>query len=403
MIAVVHEATRRMEKLLSTDGDVELGFHRRYGWITDAQLHLKLDKWKSNADKFKRESNRWLFRFRWQAGAEIQVLPIQGCDIRKLRDHWALNTELGEFSILQTVPPTAAHAPLIAELPAFRFEDQKSERRIAAAILALLLLFIGLQHWAPSETKIEESMAPTTLVQIPIKKIQAVTLPASVAKNLTQQAAVDQRVHRAVQQELGFLGLIGKSNLNKALGGLPTDLKQASPGAGPGGTEGSGGEVLVGLGKGVVRTTVGNSGMHGLGGIGTKGRGGGQGGYGNTSVGSGEGKGLSTLPISNDMVLEGGLDRYVIQATIAKYLSQIRACYEKGLEKNSALQGEVPVFFEVNATGALNFARVEKSSLGDAAVESCMTQRMMGWAFPKPRGGVTVRVKYPFLLRPTSS
>jgi hypothetical protein len=141
----------------------------------------------------------------------------------------------------------------------------------------------------------------------------------------------------------------------------------------------------------------------GLGGIGTKGRGGGGGGYGNSMVGSGEGRALSAMPVSQDIVLEGGLDRAVIQATIAKYISQVRACYEDGLRNNPGISGQVTMAFEIAATGTLNYARVGKSTLGNAPVESCISARMMGWQFPKPLGGVSVKVNYPFLLRPVSS
>ena len=59
--------------------------------------------------------------------------------------------------------------------------------------------------------------------------------------------------------------------------------------------------------------------------------------------------------------------------------------------------------FEIGASGALNFARVDHSSLGDGEVEQCIVSRMMGWKFPKPLGGVNVKVVYPFLLRPVNS
>jgi hypothetical protein len=120
-------------------------------------------------------------------------------------------------------------------------------------------------------------------------------------------------------------------------------------------------------------------------------------------VASGDGQRLSALPLSQDMVLDGGLDRAIIQATIAKYLAQVRACYEQGLQKNSALAGQVSMGFEINGGGALNYAKVSKSSLGDSQVEQCISERMMTWKFPKPVGGVNVKVVYPFLLRPVSS
>jgi hypothetical protein len=197
------------------------------------------------------------------------------------------------------------------------------------------------------------------------------------------------------------------------LGGAPTALNEASPGAGPGGKQGSGGELLVGLGEGVKHTTVGNTGVAGLGGVGTKGAGGGAGGYGNSWVGSGgtgnglngigNGRSLSVQPLSQEIVLEGGLDSAVIQATIAKYLSQVRACYEEGLRGNPGLTGQVTMQFEIGARGTLNYTKVSRSSLGNNLVEQCISGKMMTWQFPQPLGGMNVKVSYPFLLRPVNS
>jgi TonB family protein len=117
-------------------------------------------------------------------------------------------------------------------------------------------------------------------------------------------------------------------------------------------------------------------------------------------VGSGEGRALSSLAASQDLILEGGLDRAVIQATIAKYLSQVRACYEQGLAEKPGIQGTVSMSFQVGPAGQLDFAKVAKSSLGHEGVERCISKQMMGWKFPKPLGGVAVQVQYPFLLRP---
>jgi hypothetical protein len=211
---------------------------------------------------------------------------------------------------------------------------------------------------------------------------------------------------------MGFLGLLGKKDLSKAIGGVPSAMNNAAPGAGIQGDKGTGGEMLVGLGEGVKRTTVGNTGLKGLGGVGGgKGAGGGAGGYGDTLASSGTGAGtglgngraLTSLPLSQDIVLEGGLDKAVIQATIAKYLNQVRACYEEGLQRNPALVGQVTMAFEINGTGMLNYSNVAKTSLGDAGVPQCISKKMMTWQFPKPVGGVNVKVTYPFLLRPVNS
>jgi hypothetical protein len=269
----------------------------------------------------------------------------------------------------------------------------------ALAAAALLLLFL-----IPSK---QEEAPPQIIEQVEVKIVKEVQKPVAVpeyvatAPKVVQQIQ-DQKVRRAVAENLGFLGILGRKDLTKVLGGAPTELKDASAGAGRG-KQGSGGELLMGMGEGVKRTTVGNSGVAGLGGVGTKGAGGGAGGYGTSMIGSGEGRALSTVPLSKDMILEGGLDRSVIQATIAKYLSQVRACYEDGLRSNPGITGLVAMDFQINGTGKLNYARVGKSSLGNSQVEGCIATRMMTWQFPKPLGGVAVKVNYPFLLRPVGT
>jgi hypothetical protein len=276
----------------------------------------------------------------------------------------------------------------------------------AAALFILFAGFLASLVLRPGEVA-PEALEPVRVTLVPeVPELQqrqkVVAVPA--ASDLSDQLKVRDRATRvAVEQNLGFLGLIGKKDLTKALGGLPTTTRPASAGAGAGGTEGSGGEYLVGLGQGVRRATVGNTGVAGLGGIGTKGAGGGAGGYGDSLVGSGEGRTLSKVALSNELTLEGGLDRSVIQATIAKYLSQVRACYEEQLRGNPGLAGQVTAAFSIDGEGLVTTSRISRSTLGSAAAEGCIAARIRTWSFPKPVGGVTVKVNYPFLLRPAGA
>jgi hypothetical protein len=227
----------------------------------------------------------------------------------------------------------------------------------------------------------------------PEPKKEASTAPDPQAKS-----------RKVVTQNLGFLGLLGRKDFKKAVGGLPTPSKTASAGAGPGGDQGSGGQLIAGMGKGLHQTTVGNTGVSGLGGVGTKGAGGGQGGYGDTAFGgSGGGQTLSAIPLAQDAKVDEGLDRSQIQATILRYLSQVRACYEEGLMRNQALIGQVTMAFAVGGEGQVDYSHVQRSSLGDRPVEDCIQTKMMNWKFPRPRGGKQVKVSYPFMLRPVKS
>lgn len=373
------------------------GFHSSFGFIGAAASAARMRSQKLNRGQ---TSGDWLFRFSATgSGSSLNVAALENCSVEPISEGvWRLISQVGSFILTGTAAEVAP-----ARLPiSIQTETKDDDRKVAAGVIIAFLLFLSL-NWAIRGEKTAE--APVILEQVQVKilpeKQKAVKVPALDA--LPQQIQTQDRVARkAIAQDLGFLGMLGKKNLTKALGGAPTQLKDASAGAGAGGTQGSGGELLVGLGQGVKRTTVGNSGTVGLGGVGTKGAGGGNGGYGNSMVGSGGGRALSAMPVSQDIVLDGGLDRSVIQATIAKYLSQVRACYEAGLAKTPGISGTVTMQFEIGASGNLNFARVGKSSLGDAGVESCISARMMDWKFPKPLGGVNVKVAYPFLLRPST-
>ena len=380
----------------SSQGPIQIGYHPKFGFVAPSTLERRLKR--RHRSGFFPTTEEFDFSFEIEPtgtdGAGFSVSKAHHCQVDKQERAGAsvylLRTDQGEYRLGAL------------ENPAKLIPPARSTKRDKVAIIGLLLFLLvlglgGLLQNPPVEAPLE--VVETIEVKVvPIKEAVRITVPKE--ETLPPEIKQDRVAKRAIQQNLGFLGILGKKNLTKALGGNPTQLQDASAGAGPGGKEGSGGELLTGLGAGLKRTTVGNTGVAGLGGIGTKGAGGGLGGYGNASVGSGEGKSLSSVALSNDLMLDGGLDRSVVQATIAKYLSQVRACYEIGLQKNSALVGQVLMNFEINGTGDLNFAKVDRSSVGDKQVEDCIAQRMLTWKFPNPKGGVKVKVSYPFMLRP---
>jgi hypothetical protein len=288
------------------------------------------------------------------------------------------------------------------------FIDEKEEtnKKAQLTVILIVLFFLsGLFYTLFKENKNSDLKQEEVLPQEPeIIKVQPIQEPKINEVKVTEQKnqALDPTVkaQKALTQNLGFLKMLGRKDLKKAVGGLPTLTQNASAGAGPGGDKGSGGEMLNGVGEGLRKTTVGNTGTKGLGGIGTEGAGGGLGGYGDSLISSGAGRALSTVPLARQATVEGGLDRALIQATILRYLSQIRACYEEGLKQKPDLIGQISTDFEINAQGSLNFVKISKSSLNDRFVEDCVVEKMKSWKFPTPRGGVSVKVSYPFMLRP---
>lgn len=244
--------------------------------------------------------------------------------------------------------------------------------------------------------------------------------------------------------QIGALGALGSGNGGR--GGLNLQAVSDSAGSGAGGSgrggfgsNGAGGRGIGGLGKGrgmglanamygkgVIAAPHGDGGAApGSGGYGTRGKAGGgaQGaGYGSQTIvgswkgtgpkgegpgGAGWGKGGAGWGAGLDdgdavgATVSGGLDMDAVQAVIDRHMGEITYCYEKGLQVAPSLKGRVAIRFEIGPNGRVNWAKVNRTTLRSAQVESCISSRLKTWPFPKPHGGVTVGVTYPFTLNRT--
>jgi hypothetical protein len=364
------------------------GFHEVFGLVSEDSAQERLNSLKRKGSLGQERS--WLCRFGLEVNSGKPTLKaLEGCRIDTQNGEWLVHGAGKSWRL--TTSLEGISFPQVVEKDQTPNNDRKY---VYLALLLFLLISVPLLMWTPAN-KVEAPEIPEEQVTVVIRKIPTV----KVSPSTTVMKTLNSQTKKVVQRDLGFLSLVGQKNLNKAVGGAQIKLN-ASPGAGRGGLAGSGGEVLSGLGRGVRATTVGNSGVQGLGGVGTKGIGGGGGGYGDVAIASGVGRGISAVAVSQGVGVDGGLDRHVIQATIAKYLSQVRACYEDRLRVNLGLEGTLTMDFEIGPSGRLNFSKVKSSTVGDPAVGNCVSAKMMGWEFPKPRGGVNVKVNYPFALRP---
>ena len=152
-------------------------------------------------------------------------------------------------------------------------------------------------------------------------------------------------------------------------------------------------------GKGLVSATMGQGAqIEGGGGYGTRGKaGGGRAGYGQMNLG---GTGAAYFqPVEEEALVEGGLDKDQIAAVINRHIGEVIYCYEKGLQVQSGLSGRVGIDWTINGGGHVTGAGVASSSLKSASVEACIVSHLKTWAFPKPVGGVNVKVSYPFVLK----
>ena len=398
MISLASANGRLLRTIPALKEEIVYGYHRRFGFVSERTALARRENRKRfglqgcrhcenpvHQDDVKEDSG-WLCQFRLlpKGKEDFEVISRENCDVSCEKGIWWIKTPKLSF---QLSGGDSSFAPLAVT------SDKKEGNKVIPSVSLLLtaMILVGIFFPQQGEDVLEEvkKEEPIIVKVVKPKRIKTVTVPRvlSGVKKFAKNQKAENRVRRAVKQNLGFLGILGEKGLRKALGGTPSRLKNASPGAGPGGgTGGSGGELLVGLGKGIRKTTVGNTGTVGLGGIGTKGKGGGLGGYGNAVVSSGVGGSLNNIPLGKGVVMEGGLSEAVIQATIAKYLSQVRACYEVGLRKRPGLAGTVATRFEIGPSGRLNYSKVSRSTLDNSQVEDCIVRNMKEWQFPRPEG-----------------
>ena len=382
--------------------DEAYGLHKKFGLLSEKRASKKLASLQRRGHDFLK--NQWFCKFKvFDNGDAFKVEAVDGCALTKVTStHWKLKTHAGqEYELIRNFKDLT----LIPEADEEAFSAGKLGKTIETFFYALFLILpiLALLNIREDEEIVEEKPVEKRVVKV-VQKVNTVKINRKRKISVkAKQVKKVNKAHVAVKKNLGFLSLIGDKSITNAVGGSPQKLKNVSKGAGKGGNAGSGGEVLASLGKGLKQTTVGNTGVKGLGGVKTEtgGVGGGAGGFGVSEIASGMGEGISEVSISTqNLELEGGLSRYAINATIAKYLSQIRKCYENELVKYPTLEGVVEVTFHIAGSGSVQLARTKKSSLGNQNVPRCMNKKIRTWKFPKTKGGVLVKFDYPFILRP---
>jgi outer membrane biosynthesis protein TonB len=99
--------------------------------------------------------------------------------------------------------------------------------------------------------------------------------------------------------------------------------------------------------------------------------------------------------------VSGGLDRDIVRRIVRSHINEVRHCYNLGLVRNTSLRGEITLGFQITADGRVTTSTVSSSTLRGASgknVGACFEKAVRRWRFPKPIGGGTVDVVYPFEL-----
>lgn len=249
----------------------------------------------------------------------------------------------------------------------------------------------------PSETVEPKKVAQKKVVSTvkPVAKV----MPTKVKSVRKENVPLRTRVRVENVGALGVLGGMKNGSKNSAgfnLKALNDSRGTSWNGAGSGGV---GGLERAAPGKGLIASAMGQGGrVEGGGGYGTRGKaGGGRPGYGSMNLGGTAAAYFE--PIQEEALVEGGLDKDQIRAVIERHQGEIIYCYEKGLQVKGNLSGRVGVKFVIGGNGRVSTASVANSSLGNSQVEGCILNRLRSWPFPKPVGGVNVKVSYPFVLK----
>jgi TonB family protein len=220
------------------------------------------------------------------------------------------------------------------------------------------------------------------------------------ATKIGQTAGANAQSQKDVTK-VGLLSAFGgggvRKELDKAYSGSGELLGMANQATGKSGQN----ETRDGddIGSKIKDTGAGGKGTatQGIAGIGTKGRGSGNSTYG-SGIGLG-GKGNVTIDAAgDDAAWEGTIDREAVRRVIRGILSQIKSCYERELRVKKGLEGKVVIQFEIMEQGRVRSAKTKSSSMGNAAVESCVASRIREARFPEPPAGTIAVVDYPFVF-----
>lgn len=198
----------------------------------------------------------------------------------------------------------------------------------------------------------------------------------------------------------GVLGIFAtkgvQEQLNKAaqgagaVAGMSKDATGAgAEAAGAGNTPGSGLKEIGAGGKGTA--------TYGIAGVKTKGRGGGLTGYGTGSLGAK--KNASIVAGGEDAIFTGSIDKEAIRRVVLANLKQIKACYEKGLNRDPSLYGKIVIQWTIGPGGRVTEARTKSTTMNSSEVENCAVARLRTWKFPEPPAGELADVAYPFVFQ----
>ncbi len=85
--------------------------------------------------------------------------------------------------------------------------------------------------------------------------------------------------------------------------------------------------------------------------------------------------------------VRGALAPAVVRRVMRRQVNQVRFCYERALNADATLEGDVAITVDIGEDGGVTSARVASTTVGEPTVAPCIAEAARGWRFPAPRGG----------------
>lgn len=163
---------------------------------------------------------------------------------------------------------------------------------------------------------------------------------------------------------------------------------------------GEGGELVVGRGAGGMglRGTGSGGGGEGFGRVGGLGKvdtGGGKGTGG--KIGTKSARKVEPRMSAGTPQVGDFCSKDNIRQVVSSRSSAIKYCFEKELQTNPSLSGQIVAQWRIQLDGSVQGASVASSSMSNSSVEGCVLRVIERMRFEKPAGGICV-INYPFVF-----
>jgi hypothetical protein len=88
-----------------------------------------------------------------------------------------------------------------------------------------------------------------------------------------------------------------------------------------------------------------------------------------------------------------------VTSKVQEALPSVRDCFTERLARRGELEGRIVVLWTIEADGAVSLSETKEDNVGDEALATCITRRVLDLRFAPPTQGA-VDVEYPFVFRP---